>query len=397
MSITAAALERRLAGLDAVGATPTGFSRLAWTREDVAASTWFAAQAEEAGLSVDRDPAGNLWATPPQPGPWWAIGSHLDTVRDGGRYDGALGVAIAFEVAARAERPLAVVSFADEEGARFNTPTFGSRALVGRLDVADVLERRDPDGVRLADAMTSFGVAPERLADAPEALGRLRGLLEVHIDQTTELADAGVAAGTVSRLAARLRLAVELVGAADHAGTTSRAERRDALSAAAHLMVAAERLAEPHAGFVVTTSRLLVEPNALTTVPARVRLWIDARAERPEPVAAWEVALRGAARELAAGRRLEIDVRREAFNPGTAFDPIVLRALGTAAAKEAEPVVDVTCFAGHDAGVVALRRPSGMLLVRNPTGVSHAPSEHVELVDAAAAARIALRTLDDLP
>ena len=104
MSITAAALERRLAGLDAVGATPTGFSRLAWTREDEAATTWFAAQAEEAGLSVDRDPAGNLWATPPQPGPWWAIGSHLDTVRDGGRYDGALGVAIAFEVVARAER-----------------------------------------------------------------------------------------------------------------------------------------------------------------------------------------------------------------------------------------------------------------------------------------------------
>ena len=397
MSITAEALERRLAGLDDVGATAAGFSRLAWTAEDHAAAAWFAAQAEEAGLTVARDRAGNLWATPPGPGPWLAIGSHLDTVRGGGRYDGALGVAIAFEVAVRAERPLAVVSFADEEGARFNTPTFGSRALVGRLDVADVLARRDAEGVSLADAMGAAGVDPHRLAGAPEALGRLRGFLEVHIDQTTELADAGVAAGTVSALAARLRLAVEVHGAADHAGTTSLEERRDALAAAAHLMVAAERLAEPHAGFVVTTSRLLVEPNALTTVPARVQLWIDARARTPEPVEAWEAALGDAAAELAAQRRVAITLARASFNPGTAFDADVLRRLTAAAGAVAEPVVDVICFAGHDAGVIALERPSGMLLVRNATGTSHAPAEHVELADAAAAARIALRALEDAP
>ena len=187
-------------------------NRLAWTPEDEATREWFTAQARGLGREVERDPAGNLWALPTGDGPWWAVGSHLDSVRDGGLYDGPLGVAAAFAVAARLEQPVAVVSFADEEGARFNTPTFGSRALVGRLDVDDVLARRDDDGVSLRDAMEAAGLDPDGLARAPEWLGRMRGMVELHIDQTRDLAAAGSPAGVVTALASRLRLQVDLSG-----------------------------------------------------------------------------------------------------------------------------------------------------------------------------------------
>jgi N-carbamoyl-L-amino-acid hydrolase len=397
VSVSAEGIAARLAGLDDVGRGPTGYRRLAWTPEDRAAGEWFARQATVAGLAVDRDEAGNLWACPPRPGPWWGVGSHLDTVRDGGRYDGALGVAAAFEIAAHARRPPAVIAFADEEGARFNTPTFGSRALVGALDTADALGRRDDDGVTMADAMAAAGLDPAGLSAAPRRLERLRGFLEIHIDQTTELAGAGVAAGPVRTLAARLRLAVEIRGAADHAGTTPREDRRDALAAAAHMMVAAEALAEPHPAFVITTARILVEPNALTTVPSRVRMWIDARAPEPGTVVAWERDLRAAIGEIAASRRVQAQATRASFSEGTAFDGDLLAGLAGAAERLAEPVAEVTCFAGHDAGVIAARRPAGMLLVRNAAGVSHAPQEHVELEDAAVAARIVLETLEELP
>src|SRR3954447_19416538 len=182
--IEAAELRDRLAGVEPIGRGAGGTTRLAWTPELAAAEAWFADQARAAGLRVERDPAGSLWAVPDAPAPWWATGSHLDSVRGGGRFDGALGVAARFAGAERGAAPVAVIAFADEEGARFNTPTFGSRALVGRLDVADVLARIDDDGMPLADAMRAAGADPDRLAEAPRWLARLRGFLELHIDQT---------------------------------------------------------------------------------------------------------------------------------------------------------------------------------------------------------------------
>ena len=182
--IAAEDLARRLADLEPIGLDERGTTRLAWTPEDEAAGAWFARRAEEVGLRVELDPAGNRWAVPDAPGPWWGVGSHLDSVRAGGRYDGALGVCAAFAIAEHA--PVAVIAFADEEGARFNTPTFGSRALAGVLDPA-VLDRRDDDGVRLADAMAAAGVDPAGVAQTPAWLGRLRGFLELHVDQTPDL------------------------------------------------------------------------------------------------------------------------------------------------------------------------------------------------------------------
>jgi N-carbamoyl-L-amino-acid hydrolase len=318
-------------------------------------------------------------------------------VRHGGRFDGALGVAAAFAVAARA--PVAVVSFADEEGARFNTPTFGSRALAGRLDVDDVLSRVDDRGVVLGDAMAGAGVDPEGLRAAPAALERLRGFIELHIDQTRDLEAAGAPAGVVARLAARMRLQVELTGRADHAGTTRRADRRDALAAAARLMVRADELAAERADMVSTTGRIEVEPNAPTTVPSLVRLWIDARAPRVADVESWERALADAAREIGARTGVGIALRVASRSDGVEFDAAVRRALAEGLAMSASglrssPVV--TSYAGHDAGILGERIPAGMIFVRNPTGVSHAPEEEVSLEDAAVAANALLAAVEAL-
>jgi beta-ureidopropionase / N-carbamoyl-L-amino-acid hydrolase len=367
--ITAAELEERLAGLDDIGRDGDGGTRLAWTSEDDAAGSWFAEQAASVGLQVERDPAGNRWAVPSGEGPWWAAGSHTDTVRQGGRYDGALGVAAAFAVASHLDAPVAVISFADEEGARFNTPTFGSRALAGRL-APDVLDRVDAEGTTLRDAS---GLSPTDLNAAPEWRARLRGFLELHIDQSRDLARADAPYGVVSGLAARVRVVATLHGRADHAGTTPMAEREDALLAAARLILDARRLAGDH--MRATVGRIVVEPNAPTTVPALVRVWLDARAEDPASLDAWL-------------SELAVPVEVQSRTEGVEFDASVRTALGGSP--------ELLCFAGHDAGILAEHLPAGMVLVRNEAGTSHAPFEHVELSDAAEAANALVRALERL-
>lgn len=392
----AAALARRLEGLTPIGLGPEGTTRLAWTPELAAAEAWFAEQAAQGGLDVRRDPAGSLWACPATPGPWWAVGSHLDSVRGGGRYDGALGVAAGFEIAARSGAPLAVLAFADEEGARFNTPTFGSRALVGRLDVADALARRDDAGVTLAEAMAAAGVDPHGLAGTPAWLDRLRGFVELHIDQTRDLELAGAPVGVVRALASRLRVRVDVEGRADHAGTTRGADRHDALAAAARLIVAAGELAADQPDMVATASRLLVEPNAFTTVPRHVRVWLDARTPEPEVLHDWRRRLSARAEELTASGAVEVALVVEAGSAGVTFDPAVREALGAAAMRAGAGVAELLCFAGHDAGVVGERRPAGMLFVRNPSGVSHAPQEEVSGEDAAIGVQVLLDAVETL-
>lgn len=381
VGVSAADLSARLAALNAIGAGGRGNTRLAWTDELAEAEAWFAAEAESAGLVCSRDAAGNLWACPRTPPPWWGVGSHLDTVREGGRFDGALGVVAGFEVARRCSVPVAVIAFADEEGARFNTPTFGSRALVGRLDLA-VLDRSDAEGIPLRDAMARAGIDPDRIAAAPEQLSRLRGFLELHIDQSLAVAKLGVPVASVSSLATRTRLRVDLSGSADHAGTTPMDERRDALAAAARLVVAA--VAAPPEDGVATATRIVAEPNALSTIPAEVSVWLGGRAPTPAAVDAWLDRVRAAA---AAEERVDVAVRVESRSDGVEFD---------ATAREALGGPEVVCFDGHDAGVLAERIPAGMLLVRNERGVSHAPDEEVDLADAAAGVEVLVRAIEAL-
>jgi beta-ureidopropionase / N-carbamoyl-L-amino-acid hydrolase len=396
--ITTESLAARLDDLGDIGVGPEGVQRLAWTDEDAATRAWFERQAADIGLRVERDPAGNLWARPDADPPWWGIGSHLDSVRGGGRFDGPLGVACAFEIAGALEAgapPVAVVSFADEEGARWGTPTFGSKALSGRLDLPAVLSRRDDGGVELGDAMRAAGVDPDGIGDAPGWIARLAGFIEIHIDQTTDLARAREPVGLVSGLAARTRLEVVVHGRADHAGTTPRGERRDALGAAARLIVAAEELAAGEGSLSVTTARILAKPNASTTIASEVRLWIDARSPSGfDAIDAWRAAVDEFVEELAMRFTVEVEISVASRSDPREFSPS-LRATLARASEEVvgHAVPELVCNAGHDAGVVAERVPAAMVFVRNETGVSHSPEEDVDLDDAAIAARVVARAL----
>jgi N-carbamoyl-L-amino-acid hydrolase len=225
-------------------------------------------------------------------------------------------------------------------------------------------------------------------------LERLRGFVELHIDQSLDVAGAGAPAGIVTGLASRLRARVTLTGISDHAGTTPPDQRRDALLAAARLVVAADdlRAASP-APLRCTAGRILVTPNALTSIAAEVTVWLDARAADPEALDWWLAGVEAEAEALSARTGVGITVAVESRGAGVTFDEDLRARLRAGAAPE---VPDVLCWAGHDAGVLAARVPAAMVLVRNATGVSHSAAEHVELEDAAAGAMLILQALEGL-
>ena len=300
-------------GLAAIGQDPAGgWTRLAWTDEDRAARSWFEAEASARGLTVEQDPAGNLWA-------WWAgpgeageggvvaVGSHLDTVRRGGAYDGALGVVSGLvavgELIARGvepERPVAVVAFADEEGGRFGVPTFGSRLLTGALDPPDVLGRADLDGVTVAEAMAAAGADPDQAGPDPARVGRLGAFVELHVEQGRGLADLGQPVGLGTGIWPHGRWRLTLTGEANHAGTTRLPDRRDPMLGLAAAVLAA-RAAATELDAVATVGRVEVEPNSANSVPARVSAWLDARAPQDRTLD-WLVTAFQTAVEEAAGR-----------------------------------------------------------------------------------------------
>ena len=377
-------------GLAAIGQDPAGgWTRLAWTEEDREARAWFESEAGARGLTVERDPAGNLWA-------WWtgsaagsgqvvAVGSHLDTVRRGGAYDGALGVVSGLvavgELVARGvepERPVAVVAFADEEGGRFGVPTFGSRVLTGALDPTDVLGRADQDGVTVAEAMAAAGVDPDALGPDPARVGRLGAFVELHVEQGRGLADLGQPVGLGTGIWPHGRWRLTLTGEANHAGTTRLADRRDPMLGLAAAVLAA-RAAATELEAVATVGRVVVEPNSANSVPARVSAWLDARAERDQTldwlVAAFQAAVEEAAGPQPADGRAGLRVaqpggrlRRRADRPGVRLP------------ARPRPGAGGRCptAAGHDAGALAAAVPTAMLFVRNPTGASHSPAESAE-------------------
>jgi beta-ureidopropionase / N-carbamoyl-L-amino-acid hydrolase len=394
-------------GLAAIGQDPAGgWTRLAWTDEDRAARSWFESEAGARGLAVEQDPAGNLWA-------WWtgpaggsgeavAVGSHLDTVRRGGAYDGALGVVGGLvavgELAARGvepRRPVAVVAFADEEGGRFGVPTFGSRVLTGALDPGDVLGRADQDGVTVAEAMAAAGVDPAGLGPDPARVGRLGAFVELHVEQGRGLVDLGqpVALGTGIWPHGRWRLT--LTGEANHAGTTRLADRRDPMLGLAAAVLAA-RAAATELEAVATVGRVMAEPNSANSVPGRVSAWLDARAERDQTLD-WLVAAFEAAVEEAAGRNsLEAELACESRSPAVELDPgLTARLDACLRAHGLEPPALPTA-AGHDAASLADAVPTAMLFVRNPTGSSHSPSETASRDDCLAGVQALAAVIEDL-
>jgi beta-ureidopropionase / N-carbamoyl-L-amino-acid hydrolase len=388
-----AAFDRLWATLAPVGTDPSGgYRRLAYTPPELELRDWFAAEARARSLDVHEDRAGNLWA-------WWGdptvgealvTGSHLDSVRRGGAFDGPLGVAsglLAVDLLrARGvvpSRPVAVAAFADEEGARFGVACAGSRLLTGQLDPERALALTDDDGVSYAEALRASGRDPAGLGPDAEVVRSIGSYVELHVEQGRALDDLGAAVGVASAIRAHGRWRFDLAGRPDHAGTTRLEDRDDPMLAHARTILAAREAAAAHGG-VATVGRVQVEPNGVNAIPARVRTWLDARADE-------ETRVRAIVADVATAA--DVAPVEESWTPRTDLDAALRDRLATRLGGA--PVL--ATGAGHDAGILALAGiPTAMLFVRNPTGVSHAPEEHAGRDDCVAGVVALTDVLEDL-
>ncbi|MFF2509220.1 allantoate amidohydrolase [Streptomyces sp. NPDC058067] len=362
-----------------------GYRRYAWTAADADCREWFKAQAESRGLTYELDRNGNQWAWlgDPNAGDAVVTGSHLDSVPDGGAFDGPLGVVSSFaaldELRARGvefTRPLALTNFGDEEGARFGLACVGSRLTSGKLTPAQAAELRGMDGVSLPKAMEAAGYDPEAIGADPERLSRIGAFIELHVEQGRALDLSGDAVGIASAIWPHGRWRFDFRGEANHAGTTRLVDRRDPMLPYAETVLAARREAEL-AGAVATFGKISVEPNGVNAIPSLVRGWLDSRAADQDTLDQVVTGVEKAAREYADKHGLDLTTVRESFTPVVEFDHALRNELGRILGTDGEITVPVLgTGAGHDAGILADRIPTAMLFVRNPTGVSHSPAEH---------------------
>lgn len=352
----------------------------------------------QAGMQVTLDPAVNLIGRYPgtdPDAPALLIGSHIDSVRDAGRYDGPLGIMLGIEAVAALHRdgrampfPIDIIAFGDEEGSRFPAAMLTSRAVAGTLQ-ANALNVTDADGVSLAEALERF---ERRLDSFPEAVrqaGSVLAYLEAHIEQGPVLEAAGLTVGTVTGIAAQLRYRLELRGMAGHAGTCSMPLRRDALVGAAEMMLAVERIAADHASdLVATVGCIEALPGAANVIPGTVRFTLDVRAGDAlrRNRAADEIL---AAMALVAQRRkLTLDMELVHDLPPSPCAPDLMAIMDQAIADAGQPPFRLVSGAGHDAMVMASLCPTAMLFLRCRHGISHNPAEHVDAADADVALRV---------
>jgi len=385
------------AELAAIGRTPAGYFRWAWSDGELACRSWFTAAAAARGMSVETDGNGNLWA-------WLGAndanavvtGSHFDSVPGGGGFDGPLGIVSAFlaldvlrERGVTPSRPIGIVAFAEEEGSRFGVACLGSRLLCGELDPARALALRDRDGVPLAEAA---GLDPAGIGPDPKRLAGIDAFVELHIEQGRALADgAGAPVGVACAIWPHGRWRLDFAGEGNHAGTTRMADRRDPMLTFAYAVLAANKAARLRDARA-TVGRVAVSPNATNAVPASVTAWLDARAADQSTLDGLvdDVLAKVADRAARDGTAMSATV--ESLSAETGFDAglrdRIVELLG-------RPPVLAT-GAGHDAGVLAAHVPTAMLFVRNPTGVSHAPGEHATDEDCAAGVAALADVLTDL-
>jgi beta-ureidopropionase / N-carbamoyl-L-amino-acid hydrolase len=383
-----------------------GYRRYSWTPADAECRRWFRQAAAERNLRASADRNGNLWA-------WWDVpwadseaavvtGSHLDSVPDGGAYDGPLGVVTAFaaidllrERGKAPVRPLAVAAFCEEEGARFGVACLGSRLLADAIDPARAGALTDSGGTTFAAAMTAAGHDPAALGPDPGLLAGVGAYVELHIEQGRALADLDAAIGVAERIWPHGRWRLTFSGRADHAGTTRLSDRRDPMLAAAATVLAARGAAARH-GALATVGKLTVDPGAVNAISSSVTAWLDARAPDEARLHAVTGDVLTQARTAAVAHGVALDHAQESVTQAVEFDAALRDRMVAALAAAGIRAPVLPTGAGHDAGVLAAWVPTGMLFVRNPTGVSHSPAEHAEPGDCAAGVTALAAVLEDL-
>jgi allantoate deiminase len=365
------------------------FATPALARAGELVSSWM----EDAGLTVRRDAVGNVIGSRGA-GPRLALGSHIDTVPDAGRFDGPLGVlaalAVAERVAARGDGcSLEVVAFADEEGTRFGTAYLGSAAYTGAFEPA-WLDLVDGEGITVRDAIRRAGGDPETAPTAPAP--DLAGYVEVHIEQGPVLEREGLPVGVVTVIAGQTRAKIALTGEAGHAGTLPMDARRDALACAAEVVLAVERLGRAESGLVATVGALSLSPNVGNVVPGEVRMLLDVRHADDRVRRREAEEIRAEAERIAAARRVDVAWTTRYDTPAVALDQELRRRLADAVRTHGLPVRELVSGAGHDAVVLSRICPAAMLFVRCAGGISHDPREFVSEEDVS----VAIDVLDRL-
>ncbi|MGY4568754.1 allantoate amidohydrolase [Bradyrhizobium sp. USDA 3256] len=395
----------RIDQLASISETPEHLARIFLTDEHRKAADLILSWIREAGMSAHLDAIGNVCGRyeGERPGqPALMLGSHYDTVRDAGRWDGPLGVITAIACVADLNRrgrrlPFAIeiVGFADEEGVRFASTLLGSRAVAGTFDES-VLNTRDRAGTSMRDALIQFGLDPDHIGKAARARRELLGYVELHIEQGPVLEEKALPVGVVTAISGATRLAARLTGVAGHAGTVPMKLRRDALAGAAECIVAIEQFCRSdEQGLVGTVGYVNAMPGATNVIPGKVSFTMDIRSQndmhRKRAVAdiVRQIEAIAKRRDLA----LQIDVTHE--NRSVPCAPWLKSQIAEAVAAEGYAAFELPSGAGHDGMAMVDVADIGMIFVRCRGGISHNPAEHVELADADTGARVLLRFVEN--
>ena len=385
----------RCAALAEISETPGALTRVYLSPEHLRANQCVAAWMAAAGMRVRQDSVGNVCGryeaqTPDAPA--LLLGSHLDTVRNAGHYDGMLGVLAAIEVVAELHRTgrrlpvaLEVIGFADEEGTRFGITLLGSRGLTGTWP-PEWLARTDADGISVARALETAGLDPARIGEAARPPGAFCGYLELHIEQGPCLEAVDLPLGVVTAINGARRLNCVFTGEANHAGTVPMGQRKDALVAAAEWTLAVEQITTARGQHrVATVGSLHCLPGAVNVIPGEVQLTLDIRGPEEAPLAALLAELLSEAEQIAARRGLRFSAEQFYAIHATTCDAALQTHLRESVAAVQGRSLSLPSGAGHDAIAIAERWPVGMLFVRCDRGISHHPDESVDEADVALA------------
>jgi hydantoinase/carbamoylase family amidase len=410
MPITAERIQSDIDAIARFTETPgAGASRPTFSAEWRAARDYVAEQLDAAGCRVKIDAAGNLHARPVAISfdtPAWLSGSHLDSVPHGGNFDGVVGVVTALEVLRSSREsskaiPLELVVWAEEEGTTFNLGMLGSRAVAGALTHEQLAALKNSSGQNFFEAGAAHGVIPEKLAADQLQPSKFVGLIEVHVEQGPGLWNDDAGLGVVTAVAGRRQYSCTLVGLANHAGSTSMDDRRDALAGTAEVIVSLERLARELAHHtVITVGQISCRPNALNVIAEEVTFTIDFRSPAMDVLARGDQRIQQSIARIAEHRRLACALDVTETQPAVELDRRVCDRISKAAAKVlGHDVPHVISGALHDAAILAPLAPTAMLFVASRDGISHNPEEFSRIEDIAAAASVLAeavrnRTLD---
>ena len=383
---------------------PGALTRIFLSKEQAAASQLVLHWMREAGMHARIDAIGNVLGRyeGDRAGlPCLMLGSHLDTVRDAGKYDGPLGVISAIECvrtlnAAGRRLPFAieVVGFSDEEGVRFGATLLGSRALAGTFDPA-ALAARDRGGVSMRDALDNAGFDADAISTAARKPGEILAYAELHIEQGPVLEAEGLAVGTVTAINGFSRRRFSVKGFAGHAGTVPMRLRRDALTAAAECVLAVERIGRGDPDLVATVGRIESFPGAINVIPGEARFTLDVRASRDALREKAVAEITAEVTRLCAARHLAVEMELLQDNPVAASAPWMMGQMDAAIAAEGLPPYRLPSGAGHDGMAIVAIAPIVMLFVRCEKGISHNPAERVTREDVDAGARVLLRFIEN--